>query len=183
MPQKKNPDTAELARGKAGRVYGHLFAMLTVMKGLPLAYNRDLQEDKEGFFDTVDTLVSSIDIMCGLVASTKINAARMKYSMQSYILATDVADYLVNRGMSFREAHDVVSRVVAYAIANNRELNELDIKEYKGFSEMFEKDVLAITLQKSVEARSSQGGTATAEVKKSIESARVAVNGYGRQRD
>jgi len=183
MPQKKNPDTAELARGKAGRVYGHLMAMLTVMKGLPLAYNRDLQEDKEGFFDVVDTLVSSVDIMCGLVASMKINAARMKYSMQSYILATDVADYLVNRGMSFREAHDVVSRVVSYAIDNNRELNELDIKEYKGFSKLFEKDVLAITLQKSVEARSSQGGTATAEVKKSIEKAREAIRGYEREAD
>jgi len=183
MPQKKNPDTAELARGKVGRVYGHLVAMLTVMKGLPLSYNRDLQEDKEGFFDTVDTLISSIDIMSGLMASTKINAARMKYSMQSYILATDVADYLVNKGLSFREAHDVVSRVVSYAIDNNRELNELDIKEYKGFSKLFEKDVLAITLQKSVEARSSQGGTATAEVKKSIERAKGAVSGYEREKD
>ena len=183
MPQKKNPDTAELARGKAGRVYGHLVGMLTVMKGLPLAYNRDLQEDKEGFFDTVDTLVSSINIMSGLMTSIKINAARMKYSMQSYILATDVADYLVNKGLSFREAHDVVSRVVSYAVDNNRELNELDIKEYKGFSELFEKDVMAITLQKSVEARSSQGGTATVEVKKSIEKAKGVVSGYVREKN
>ncbi len=183
MPQKKNPDTAELARGKAGRVYGHLVGMLTVMKGLPLAYNRDLQEDKEGFFDTVDTLISSINIMSGLMTSIKINAARMKYSMQSYILATDVADYLVNKGLSFREAHDVVSRVVSYAVDNNRELNELDIKEYKGFSELFEKDVMSITLQKSVEARSSQGGTATVEVKKSIEKAKDAVSGYGREKN
>jgi len=183
MPQKKNPDTAELARGKAGRVYGHLVGMLTVMKGLPLAYNRDLQEDKEGFFDTVDTLVSSINIMSGLMTSIKINAARMKYSMQSHILATDVADYLVNKGLSFREAHDVVSRVVSYAVDNNRELNELDIKEYKGFSELFEKDVMAITLQKSVEARSSQGGTATVEVKKSIEKAKGVVSGYVREKN
>jgi len=183
MPQKKNPDAAELARGKTGRVYGHLVAMLTVMKGLPLAYNRDLQEDKEGFFDTVDTLISSLDIMSGLMSSIRINAARMKYSMQSYILATDVADYLVNKGLSFREAHDVVSRVVSYAIDNNRELNELDIKEYRGFSKLFEKDVLAITLQKSVEARSSQGGTATAEVKKSIERAKGAVSGYEREKN
>ncbi len=183
MPQKRNPDAAELARGKAGRVYGHLVAMLTVMKGLPLAYNRDLQEDKEGFFDTVDTLISSIDVMCGLVASIKINPARMKYSMQSYILATDVADYLVNKGLSFREAHDVVSRVVSYAVDNNRELNELDIKEYRGFSRLFEKDVLAITLQKSIEARSSQGGTSTSEVKKSIERARGAISGYEREKN
>ena len=178
MPQKKNPDTAELVRGKTGRVYGHLLGMLTVMKGLPQAYNRDLQEDKEGFFDTFDTLVSCIEIMAGLMASLKINAARMKYSMQSYILATDLADYLVNKGLSFREAHAVVSRMVSYAIDNNKELNELEIKEYKGFSQKFEGDVRNITLQKSVEARTSQGGTATAEVKKSIEKAREITGGY-----
>jgi argininosuccinate lyase len=178
MPQKKNPDTAELVRGKTGRVYGHLLSMLTVMKGLPQAYNRDLQEDKEGFFDTFDTLVSSIDMMAGLMASLKINAARMKYSMQSYILATDLADYLVNKGLSFREAHAVVSRLVSFAIDKNKELNELEIKEYKEFSERFEGDVRAITLQKSVEARTSQGGTATAEVKKSIEKAREIIRGY-----
>ncbi len=178
MPQKKNPDTAELVRGKTGRVYGHLLGMLTVMKGLPQAYNRDLQEDKEGFFDTFDTLVSCIEIMSGLMASLKINAARMKYSMQSYILATDLADYLVNKGLSFREAHAVVSRMVSYAIDNNKELNELEIKEYKGFSQKFEGDVRNITLQKSVEARTSQGGTAPAEVKKSIEKAREITGGY-----
>jgi len=181
MPQKKNPDAAELARGKTGRVYGHLIAMLTVMKGLPLAYNRDLQEDKEGFFDTVDMLTSSLEVMAGLVASIRVNAARMKYSMQSYILATDMADYLVNKGLSFREAHDVVSRVVSYAVDNNRDLNELDIREYRGFSKLFEKDVLAITLHKSVEARSSQGGTATAQVKKSIERAREAIRRYEKE--
>jgi argininosuccinate lyase len=178
MPQKKNPDTAELVRGKTGRVYGHLLGMLTVMKGLPQAYNRDLQEDKEGFFDTFDTLVSCLEIMSGLMVSLKINAARMKYSMQSYILATDLADYLVNKGLSFREAHAVVSRMVSYAIDNNKELNELEIKEYKGFSQKFEGDVRNITLQKSVEARTSQGGTAPAEVKKSIEKAREITAGY-----
>jgi len=178
MPQKKNPDTAELVRGKTGRVYGHLLSMLTVMKGLPQAYNRDLQEDKEGFFDTFDTLVSCIEMMAGLMASLKINAARMKYSMQSYILATDLADYLVNKGLSFREAHAVVSRLVSFAIDKNKELNELEIKEYKEFSERFEGDVRAITLQKSVEARTSQGGTATVEVKKSIEKAREIIRGY-----
>ncbi len=178
MPQKKNPDAAELVRGKAGRVYGHLVGMLTVMKGLPLTYNRDLQEDKEGFFDTFDTLVPCIEMMSGLMASLKINAARMKYSMLSYILATDLADYLVNKGLSFREAHAVVSRLVSYAIDNNKELNELEIKEYKEYSERFEGDVRNITLQKSVEARTSQGGTATAEVKKSIERAREIISGY-----
>ena len=178
MPQKKNPDTAELVRAKTGRVYGHLLAMLTVMKGLPQAYNRDLQEDKEGFFDTFDTLVSCLEMMAGLMASIKINAGKMKYSMQSYILATDLADYLVNKGLSFREAHGVVSRMVSYAIENNKELTDLEIKEYREFSSRFEGDVHGITLQKSVEARASQGGTATAEVKKSIEKAREIIKGY-----
>ena len=178
MPQKKNPDTAELVRAKTGRVYGHLLAMLTVMKGLPQAYNRDLQEDKEGFFDTFDTLVSCLEMMGGLMASIKINAGKMKYSMQSYILATDLADYLVNKGLSFREAHGVVSRMVSYAIENNKELTDLEIKEYREFSSRFEGDVHGITLQKSVEARASQGGTATAEVKKSIEKAREIIKGY-----
>ena len=178
MPQKKNPDTAELVRAKTGRVYGHLLAMLTVMKGLPQAYNRDLQEDKEGFFDTFDTLVSCLEMMGGLMASIKINAGKMKYSMQSYILATDLADYLVNKGLSFREAHGVVSRMVSYAIENNKELTDLEIKEYREFSSRFEGDVHGITLQKSVEARASQGGTATAEVKKSIEKARGLIKGY-----
>jgi argininosuccinate lyase len=178
MPQKKNADTAELARGKTGRVYGHLMGMLTVMKGLPLAYNSDLQEDKEGFFDTVDTLLSSLQIMTGIAGSLKINPARMKSAMNSYILATDVADYLVKKGLSFREAHGVVSRLVSYAAEAEKELDELDIKEYKKFSPLFSQDVRNISLQKSVEARMSYGGTATQQVKKSIERAKQIVRSY-----
>jgi argininosuccinate lyase len=178
MPQKKNPDVAELVRGKSGRVYGHLLGMLTVMKGLPLAYNSDLQEDKEGFFDTIDTLLSSLQIMSGLIDSLKINSSRMKSVMSSYILATDLADYLVKKGLSFREAHGVVSRLVSYAVEAKKELDELDLKEYKKFSALFGQDVRNISLQKSVEARMSFGGTASQQVKKGLERAKGIVRSY-----
>jgi argininosuccinate lyase len=178
MPQKKNPDTAELARGKAGRVFGHLIGMLTVLKGLPLAYNRDLQEDKEGFFDTVDTLVSTLDIMSGLIASISLNEENMASALSSHVLATDVADYLVHKGLSFREAHSIVSRLVAYALENNRELNELTLAEYKKFSRLFSSDIKDLRMKKSIEARQSTGGTATAQVKASIKRARAVLKGY-----
>jgi argininosuccinate lyase len=178
MPQKKNPDVAELARGKSGRVYGHLMGMLTVMKGLPLAYNSDMQEDKESFFDTFDTLISSVAVISGLIGSIKLNSTRMKAAMSSNILATDVADYLVKKGLSFREAHNIVSRLVSYAIDRNKNLTGLELKEYRKFSDLFDLDVRDITLQKSVEARKSAGGTASAQVKKSIREARGIVLGY-----
>ncbi|MGD0857096.1 MAG: argininosuccinate lyase [Dehalococcoidia bacterium] len=178
MPQKKNPDVVELARGKTGRVYGHLMGMLTVMKGLPLAYNSDLQEDKEGFFDTIDTLLSSLQVMSGLVGALKINPSRMKSVMSSYILATDVADYLVKKGLSFREAHGVVSRLVSYAAEDKKELDELDLKEYKKFSPLFGQDVRNISLQKSIDSRMSYGGTASQQVKKSLERAREIIRSY-----
>jgi len=178
MPQKKNPDVAELARGKSGRVYGHLLAMLTVMKGLPLAYNSDLQEDKEGFFDTVDTLLPSLQIMSGLVDSLKINSSRMKSVMSSYILATDLADYLVRKGLSFREAHGAVSRLISYAVEAKKELNDLDLREFKKFSALFGPDVRSINFQKSIEARASLGGTASVQVKKSIERAKEIIQKY-----
>jgi argininosuccinate lyase len=178
MPQKKNPDVAELVRGKSGRVFGHLMGMLTAMKGLPLAYNRDLQEDKEGFFDTFDTLISGIQVMTGLLGSLKINSASMRNAMSSYILATDVADYLVAKGMSFREAHGVVSRLVLYAIEEEKELTDLQLKEYRKFSALFEKDVRDIDVKKSVDARTSPGGTATARVNESIERANEVIRRY-----
>ncbi|MCJ7654009.1 MAG: argininosuccinate lyase, partial [Dehalococcoidia bacterium] len=121
MPQKKNPDVAELARGKTGRVYGNLMGLLTVMKGLPLAYNRDVQEDKEGLFDTVDTLLSTLEVFTGLIKTLKVNAARMQQAMSgSYILATDLADYLVRKGLPFRQAHDIVGKLVRYAISKGK---------------------------------------------------------------
>lgn len=180
MPQKKNADTAELARGKTGRVYGHLMGMLTVMKGLPLAYNSDIQEDKEGFFDTVDTLVSSLRIMTGIVRSLKVNPGRMKSAMKSYILATDYADYLVGKGLSFREAHNVVSRLVSYAVEAGKELHDLDLKIFRKFSTAFGADVRNIGLQSSVEARISSGGTSSRRVKRSIARAKEIVHAYNK---
>lgn len=178
MPQKKNADVAELSRGKTGRVYGHLMGILTVMKGLPLAYNSDLQEDKEGFFDCVDTLIASLDVMSGLVSSIKVNSKRMKSVMRSYILATDIADYLVEKGLSFREAHDAVSRLVAYAVEKGKELDELDLKEYRKFSASFDREVYAIDLERSVSARKSRGGTAPSQVKRSLARAKEILRSY-----
>lgn len=178
MPQKKNPDVAELARGKTGRLYGHLMGMLTVMKGLPLAYNSDMQEDKEGLFDCVDTLLNSLEVMAGLVGSIKVDQQRMKSVMSSNILATDIADYLVGKGLSFRKAHDVVSRLVAYAIKSGKGINELELREFKRFSGLFDLGVYDIDLEKSIAARTSHGGTAPALVKKSLERAKKIIKSY-----
>ncbi len=178
MPQKKNPDTAELARGKAGRVNGNLVGLLTVMKGLPLAYNRDLQEDKEGLFDTVDTLISSLDIMAGLMTSMKVNQEEMASALSSHILATDIADYLVGRGLSFRDAHNVVGRLVAYALEAGKDLDELTLAEYKKFSKMFTADIRELGMKRSVDARQSYGGTATGQVKASIKRAKETLKSY-----
>lgn len=178
MPQKKNPDVAELARGKAGRVYGHLVGILTVMKGLPLAYNRDLQEDKEGFFDCVDTLLGSLEVMSGMVGSIKVNSDRTRSVMRSYILATDIADYLVEKGLSFREAHGIVSRLVAYATEAGKELHELDLGEFKKFSGLFDRTVYDIDLEKSIAARTSYGGTAMSQVSQSLERAKEIIRSY-----
>jgi argininosuccinate lyase len=165
MPQKKNPDVAELARGKTGRVYGNLLSLLTVMKGLPLAYNRDMQEDKEGLFDTVDTLLSTLGVFTGLIKTLKINAARMQQAMSgSYILATDLADYLVRNGLPFRQAHNVVGKLVRYAISKGKGFQELRLDEYRDFSPLFADDVHGITVETSVAARSVIGGTAPEQV-------------------
>src|SRR3989337_172351 len=116
MPQKKNPDVAEIARGKTGRVYGHLLGLLTVLKGLPLTYNRDLQEDKEAFFDTVDTLLATLEVFAGMVTTVQVKGDRMRRAAEeSYVLATDLADYLVSKGVPFREAHGIVVKVSEYA--------------------------------------------------------------------
>jgi argininosuccinate lyase len=178
MPQKKNPDVAELARGKTGSVYGHLMAMLTLMKGLPLTYNRDMQEDKEGLFDTVDTLTGTLDVFAGMVASIQFKAERAaKAAGEGYILATDLADYLVARGLPFREAHGVVAELVQYAIDKGKTFDKLSIIEYKKFSPKFGKDVYKISAQTSVAARNTAGGTAPAQVKKQLARARKLVNG------
>jgi argininosuccinate lyase len=173
MPQKKNADVAELARGKTGRVYGNLMALLTTMKGLPLAYNHDLQEDKEGFFDTVDTLQSTLAVFTGMIKTIKINEKNTRKALdKGYILATDIADYLVKKGAAFRTAHEIVGNLVQYAVKKGKTLAELDINEYKQFSKLFEADVRTITIETSLAARDIVGGTAPKQVSKAIAAAR-----------
>ena len=180
MPQKKNPDVAELARGKTGRVYGNLLSLLTVMKGLPLAYNRDMQEDKEGLFDTVDTLLSTLEVFTGLIKTLKTNTARMKQAMSgSYILATDLADYLVRKGLPFRQAHSIVGKLVQYAIKKSKGFHEISLDEYHMCSPLFDKDVYAITVEASVAARDVAGGTAPKQVSAALARARKVISASG----
>ncbi len=180
MPQKKNPDIAELVRGKTGRVYGRLMSLLTIMKGLPLSYNSDMQEDKESLFDCVDTLLSSLEVFTGMISTIKINAGKMgKAAGEGYILATDLADYLVRKGAAFRDAHGAVARLVAYAIEKSMNLEELGIDEYRGFSPLFDEDVKSITVESSLAARDNPGGTAPARVEKALKQARELIGGSG----
>ena len=176
MPQKQNPDVAELARGKTGRVYGNLMALLTTMKALPLAYNRDLQEDKEGFFDTVDTLLSTLDVFSGMFKTIKVNPGNAKKALdKGYILATDLADYLVKKGQAFRAAHEAVAKLVSYAAEQGKPLGKLTLAEYKKFSKLFEKDALSITIESSLAARDVTGGTAPKQVEKALAAAKKAI--------
>jgi argininosuccinate lyase len=178
MPQKKNPDVAELARGKTGRVYGNLIALLTTMKGLPLAYNRDMQEDKEGLFDTVDTLQATLEVFAGMVKTIKVNDGNTRNALErGYVLATDLADYLVKKGAAFRTAHEVVGNLVNYAAGKGKTLAELDMKEYKKFSPLFGADVRSITIETSLAARNAVGGTAPVPVKKALAGARRIIAG------
>ena len=178
MPQKKNPDVAELARGKTGRVYGHLMGILTTMKSLPLAYNRDMQEDKEGLFDTVDTLHTSLEVFAGMVKTIKVNTERIAQAMKTdYILATDLADYLVKKGLPFRKAHGVVAKLSEYAMSTGKNFHELGRKEYRKFSPLFGGDVYKITLESSVAARNVAGGTSPQQVGKALRRAKRLIKG------
>ncbi len=169
MPQKRNPDFAELARGKTGRVYGNLFALFTILKGLPLAYNRDMQEDKEGFFDTADTINSTLDILASMLDSAQFNEQNMLDAVNnSYILATDIADYLVSKSVPFRKAHEIVSKMTDYCIENNKYFYQLTIDEFKKYSSDFEIDIFEINPINSVNNRNTVGGTSESQVKKSI---------------
>jgi argininosuccinate lyase len=173
MPQKKNPDVAELARGKTGRVYGDLMALLTTMKALPLAYNRDLQEDKEALFDGVETLLSTLEVFTGMLKTLKINEANARKSLEKgYILATDLADYLVKKGRAFRVAHEIVGNLVSYAVEKDKPLAELTLAEYKQFCALFEDDVFEITIESSLAARDVPGGTAPRQVGKALSAAK-----------
>ena len=170
MPQKRNPDIAELARSKTGRIYGNLMAILTSMKALPLAYNRDLQEDKEGIFDTINTLHLSLNIFTAMIKTIHINESNIKNSLkQDYILATDLADYLVNKGMPFREAHGVIYKLSNYAINLAKNFNELSLDEYRNFTPLFDHDVYNISLESSIAARNATGGTSPQQVKAAID--------------
>ncbi|MFC2070666.1 argininosuccinate lyase, partial [Chloroflexota bacterium] len=183
MPQKKNPDIAELVRGKTGRVYGRLVALLTTMKALPLSYNRDLQEDKEGFFDCVDTLLSSLEVFTGMIETLQVKAENAGQAAgEGYILATDLADYLVKKGEAFRTAHEAVAKLVSYAAEKGKSLSELKPDEYKKFSPLFGDDVNSITVESSLAARDNTGGTAPKQVAKALKQAKktIGVSGAGK---
>jgi len=174
MPQKKNPDLMELVRAKTGRVYGHLAALLTIMKGLPLAYNKDMQEDKEPLFDTVDTVEQSLIVMTRLLREVSFNKERMKEAVdQGYLAATDLADYLVRKGVTFRRAHETVGKMVLYALDRKKELGQLTLKEMKGFSKRIEKDVYGwLDPLSCIDRRNLPGGTGRSSVKRALAKAR-----------
>lgn len=170
MPQKKNPDVAELVRGKTGRVYGDLMTLLTVMKGIPLAYNKDMQEDKEALFDGLDTVLISIQTFTGMLDTMKIKKDVMKKAASGgFTNATDVADYLVKKGEAFRNAHEIVGKIVLYCIDENKAIDDLSLDEFKSFSPFFEEDVYkAINLITCVEERSVMGGPSSSSVQSQI---------------
>jgi argininosuccinate lyase len=174
MPQKKNPDVPELVRGKTGRVYGNLMALLTVMKSLPLAYNKDMQEDKEPLFDTIDTVKGSLRIFADMIREMRVNEAAMRRAAgYGFSTATDVADYLVRKGLPFRDAHEAVGKAVAYCVENEMELTELSLTEWQLFSARIDNDIFeAITVEASVQARNVPGGTARARVESEIRATR-----------
>ena len=174
MPQKKNPDVAELIRGKAGRVYGHLMGLLTTMKGIPLAYNKDMQEDKEPIFDSIDTVKLCLPVFCDMIATMTVKKDNMlKGSKGGFTNATDVADYLVKKGLPFREAHAVVGRMVFYSIEHDKALDDLTMDEFKEFSDIIEDDIYnAISMETCVNDRKVIGGPAKEVVEKAIADAK-----------
>ena len=174
MPQKRNPDFAELARGKTGRVYGNLMGFLTVLKGLPLTYNRDLQEDKEGFFDTVDTLLGTLGVFQGMLTGLVLNVGHVSsLAGESYALATDLADYLVGKGIPFREAHGIVREVCQLSESQGKRLDELSLEEYRRYSPSFDHGVFDITAESSTAARDVPGGTAPKQVAQALQRAKA----------
>jgi argininosuccinate lyase len=170
MPQKKNPDIPELIRGKTGRVFGHLMALLTTLKALPLTYNKDLQEDKEGIFDTVRTLKGSLRLMAALIETMEVNQSKMKrHAGQGFANATDLADYLVGKGIPFRKAHEIVGKLVLYAIHKEKTLSDCSLEEFHRFSPEIGEDVYpCLELENVVDARKSEGGTAKEQVLKTL---------------
>jgi argininosuccinate lyase len=170
MPQKKNPDVPELVRGKTGRVYGNLISLLTLMKALPLAYNKDMQEDKEPLFDTIDTAKGSLKIFADMIAEMNIKGDNMRIAAaRGFSTATDVADYCVRKGLPFRQAHEVVGKTVRYCVEHGKDIPELSLDEFKEFSELIDEDIYNyVTLEASVNARKATGGTAREAVEREL---------------
>ena len=177
MPQKKNPDVPELVRGKTGRVYGNLVSLMTLMKSLPLAYNKDMQEDKEPLFDTIDTVRGSLKVFAAMIAEMELKAEQMHIAAgRGYSTATDIADYLVRKGLPFRNAHEVVGKTVRYCIENGKEIPGLTLEEFRLFSADIDADIFDyVTLEASVNARKATGGTARQAVEREIVLARQAL--------
>jgi len=177
MPQKKNPDVPELVRGKTGRVYGNLVSLLTLMKSLPLAYNKDMQEDKEPLFDTIDTVRGSLKVFTAMIAQLNVNGARMREAAgRGFSTATDIADYLVRKGLPFRQAHEVVGKTVRYCLEAGKAIPDLTLEEFRQFSKKIDADIFAaVTLEASVNARQATGGTARSAVEAEIARARAAL--------
>ena len=182
MPQKRNPDLAELARGKTGRTYGNLVAILTTLKSLPLSYNRDLQEDKEPLFDTVDTVKDTLRICAEMMRSVEVDAERMRGAIHDHVLATDVADYLVRKGLPFRAAHGISAAISRNAWDAGKSLSDLTVDEYRRYSPLFDSDILELSMERSVAARDVPGGTAPVRVTAALAAARVLLDAEG-QRD
>ncbi len=174
MPQKKNPDLPELVRGKTGRVYGHLMALSTTMKGLPLSYNKDLQEDKEALFDTVDTVEPCLSVLSRLLKEVSFNGEKMrKATEEGYLVATDLADYLVGKGMTFRKAHETVGKMILFAMDQEKELSQLNLEEMKKFERKIEKDVYGwLDPASCIKRRNLPGGTGPEAVKRSLQKAK-----------
>lgn len=170
MPQKKNPDVPELVRGKTGRTYGNLISLLTLMKSLPLAYNKDMQEDKEPLFDTIDTVRGSLKVFAGMIAEMRVNPEQMRIAAgRGFSTATDIADYLVRKGLPFRNAHEVVGKTVRFCVENEKSIPELTLEEFRQFSADIDGDIFNyVTLEASVNARKATGGTAREAVEKEI---------------
>lgn len=179
MPQKKNPDMAELIRGKTGRVYGHLLGLLTVMKSLPLAYNKDLQEDKEGMFDTVETILNSLDVLAGMLSSMQVNKAKMQQSTENdFSNATELADYLAEKGLPFREAHEIVGKLVLDSIKHGKNIQDWDLEELQTYHPLIEEDIyIYLRPETAVQRRNSLGGTGFEQVKYQIEQAKKELKG------
>ena len=179
MPQKKNPDSMELVRGKSGRVFGHLTALLTTMKGLPLAYNKDMQEDKEAVFDTADTVLDCLKVSATVLRNLRVNGLQARAAAaEGYLNATELADYLVGKGMPFRQAHEMVGRIVVHAIERQCELNDLSLDELKSFSPLIADNVFgALSLEATLATKAQIGGTAPERVAEALSEARKRLAG------